>query len=94
MMKPENSSLYISSVKIITAKKLSDAAVASIKEKLVGSNDTYKNIEIETEVQEDLIGGFVIEFDDKLYDTSVKHKLALLRKEFQDNLYKSMIIAE
>jgi len=84
----------ISSIKIITAKKLSDDAVASIKNKLEESSNTYKNIEIETEVQPDLIGGFVIEFDDKLYDTSVKHKLALLRKEFQDNLYKSMIVAE
>ena len=72
----------------------SDDAVASIKSKLEESSNTYKNIEIETEVQPDLIGGFVIEFDDKLYDTSVKHKLALLRKEFQDNLYKSMIVAE
>ncbi len=84
----------ISSVKIITAKKLSDAALASIQEKLNGSSNTYKNIEIETAVQPDLIGGFVIEFDDKLYDSSVKHKLDLLKKEFKDNLYKSMILAE
>ncbi len=84
----------ISSVKIITAKKLSDAALEAIKSKLVGSSNTYKNIEIETEVQEDLLGGFVIEFDDRLYDSSVKHKLEKLRKEFKDNLYKSMIIAD
>ena len=84
----------ISSVKIITAKKLSDAALASIKGKLNDSINTYKNVEIETAVQPDLIGGFVIEFDDKLYDSSVKHKLELLKKEFKDNLYKSMILAE
>lgn len=83
----------ISSVKIITAKKLSESALASIKSKLEGSSNTYKNIEIKVEVQPDLIGGFVIEFDDRLYDSSVKHKLELLKKEFKDNLYKSMIVA-
>ena len=83
----------ISSVKIITAKKLSDSVLASIKSKLEKSDNTYKNIEIEVEVQPELIGGFVIEFDDRLYDSSVKHKLDLLKKEFKDNLYKSMITA-
>jgi len=84
----------ISSVKITTAKKLSDAALEGIKAKLNDSSDTYKNLEIETVVDPDLIGGFVIEFDDKLYDSSVKHQLANLRKEFKDNLYKSMIVAD
>jgi len=36
----------------------------------------------------DLIGGFVIEFDDKLYDASVAHKLELLRKEFSVNQFE------
>jgi len=34
-----------------------------------------------------LIGGFVVEFDDKRYDASVINKLNELRVEFKKNLY-------
>ncbi|HFA49768.1 MAG TPA: ATP synthase F1 subunit delta [Bacteroidetes bacterium] len=83
---------HISTVKLTTASKLSDESVAAIRKKLVDSTATDTNVELETAVNPDLIGGFVVEFEDKLYDTSVAHKLALLKKEFKDNLYISKII--
>jgi len=84
---------HISTVKITTAAPLSEKAVESIRQKLLASDATDDNVEIETAVDENLIGGFVLEFDDKMYDSSVSHKLKQLSKEFEDNLYISQIIA-
>lgn len=77
----------ISSIKIVTANKLSDAAVAAIEKKLNDSASTSHTLEIESKVDPKLLGGFIIEFDDKRYDASVSHKLAELRKGFDKNLY-------
>jgi F-type H+-transporting ATPase subunit delta len=84
---------HITSVKLTTAAKLSDASVKSIQDKLVASTNTDQNIELVTDVDSELIGGFVIEFEDRLYDASVAHKLGLMKKNFKDNLYISQIMA-
>jgi F-type H+-transporting ATPase subunit delta len=78
---------HISTVKLTTASPVSDAALEAIKKQLQGSVRTEANIEIETAVDPDLIGGFVIEFDDKLYDASVAYKLNQLKKQFSGNQY-------
>ena len=79
---------HISTVKLTTATKLDDAAVALIKEKLVGSDATDQKVEIETAVNPDLLGGFILEFDDKLYDASIAHQLKQLKKEFAKNTFQ------
>ena len=84
---------HISTVKLVTAVKLSDETVKTIHGKLVASTATDKNVELITEVDPGLIGGFVIEFEDRLYDASVSHKLDLMKKDFKDNLYISQIMA-
>jgi len=84
---------HISSVTLTTAAKLSSATVDAIHKKLQDSNVTDNNVELQTLVKPELIGGFVVEFEDKLYDASVAHKLSLLKKEFKDNQYISKIIA-
>ncbi|RMG87337.1 MAG: ATP synthase F1 subunit delta [Bacteroidetes bacterium] len=84
---------HISTVKLKTAAPLSKEVLEKIKQKLLESSVTDQKVEIITETDPELIGGFVIEFDDKLYDASVRHKLDLLSKEFEDNLYISQIIA-
>ena len=53
----------------------------------MGSDATSSKVEIETTVNEDLIGGFVLELGDKLYDASVAYKLEQLKKQFADNSY-------
>lgn len=77
----------ITSVKVITAAPLSDAVIADVKAKVLASGITHANLEVETVIQPDLIGGFVIEFDNKRYDASVANKLAELKSEFTKNLY-------
>ena len=75
----------ISTVKLTTAVPLDDAAVEKIKAKLKASSELEANIEINTSVNPDIIGGFVLEFDNKLYDASVAQKLEELKKEFSKN---------
>jgi len=79
---------HVSTVRLTTAAPLEGESLEVIKMQLKTSTATDRNVEIETVVDPELIGGFVIEFDDKLYDASVAHKLELLRKEFAGNEYK------
>ena len=81
----------LSTAKVTSATPLSEAALEKIKAKLLASNATNENVEIVTAVNPDLLGGFVIEIGDKLYDSSVAHKLNLLRKEFVGNDHKSKL---
>lgn len=78
---------HISTVKLTTAVPLSEETVSKIKQRLVASSATEAHVELLTKVNPDIVGGFVIEFDDKLYDSSVTHKMELLRKEFSKNLF-------
>ena len=81
----------ITTIKVTTAAPLSKEALETLRTKLIDSSMTAKNVEIETIVNPDLIGGYVIEFGDKLYDASVAHKLESLKKEFKGNIYESQI---
>jgi F-type H+-transporting ATPase subunit delta len=75
----------ITDVKVTTAVAMTNEAKASLEKALQDSSVTAQKVEINTSVKEDLIGGFVIEIGDKLYDASVKHKLSKIRKEFTEN---------
>ncbi len=72
----------ISIVKVTSAEPLNEQNLTRIKEKLLASNITADNIEIETVVDPSILGGIIIQVGDKRYDASVAHKLQSLRKEF------------
>ena len=78
---------HITTVQLTTASPITQEALVAIKKALELSNDTDQQVEIETSVDKDLIGGFVIEMDDKLYDASVAHKLEEVKKQFMNNKY-------
>lgn len=86
-MKQYRADQDISTIKVTTASPLSESALKSIKDKLLTASATRGFVEIENAVDPDLIGGFVIEFGDNLYDASVAHSLEKLKKEFSKNLY-------
>lgn len=71
----------ISSVKVTSAVALSDQELSAIKQQLVAGGMTQADVDIETAVDPALMGGFVLEFDGKVYDASVAHKLHEIRKE-------------
>ncbi|MBK7936692.1 MAG: ATP synthase F1 subunit delta [Lewinellaceae bacterium] len=77
----------ITRVTVTTATPLSDAVLNDLKKKLLASDITSDNLEVLTKIDPELIGGFVLEFDNKRYDASVSHKLEELKTQFQKNLY-------
>lgn len=77
----------ITSVTVITATELSDAVLSDLKKKLLDSDVTSDNLEILTKIDPSLIGGFVLQFDNKRYDASIAHKLEELKSTFSKNLY-------
>jgi len=86
-----NAHSKISKVIITTAQKMGDAEFAKIKAKLAESDITEANLDIETKVDESIIGGFVLEIGDKLYDASIAHKLEELKKQLGGNEYAATI---
>ena len=73
-------------LKITTAAPISDELKNSIVSK-VKSSTKYQNIEIETVVREELIGGFILEMEGTLIDTSILRDLKDIKKQFMDNEY-------
>ena len=73
-------------VKISTAVPLSADAEKAILDK-VRSNTHIKNIELETVVQEELVGGFKLEVGGVLIDATILKELHHLKKQFKNNEY-------
>lgn len=84
---------HISTVKLTTAVELDEPMIQAIHDKLKASGVTDDKLEITSTVDPDLVGGFVLEFDDKIYDASISNKLEELKRQFRDNVYVSQIIA-
>jgi len=78
---------HITAVKLTTATPLNEATLKEIKDALLGSSHTDEKVQIETVVDPDIIGGFVVEMGDKLYDASVAYKLDQIKRKFSDNKY-------
>ena len=81
--------LGIQTVKLTTAVPISDAVKQSILDKLKADRKVPQ-IELNTEVKEELIGGFVLEIGDQLIDTSIAFDLHKIKQQFENNdfIYK------
>jgi F-type H+-transporting ATPase subunit delta len=79
--------IYI--VKLTTAMPASDELKKSIVDKIKATT-AMQNIELNEEVREDIIGGFILEVGDQLVDASIAFDLANVKKKFQNNdfIYK------
>jgi F-type H+-transporting ATPase subunit delta len=76
----------IYTVKLTTAEAVSDEMKQSIINK-IKSETLLQNIELETVVKEELIGGFVLEFNNNLVDASIARDLRDIKKQFRQNIY-------
>lgn len=85
-----NSIKGINKVKLTTATAISDAMKNEIVSK-IKSQTTIEKIELESVVNEDLIGGFVLEFNNNLVDASVRRDLKDLKSQFDKNIYVQQI---
>jgi len=79
----------IHTVKLTTASVLSEELKNAIV-KQIRSTTSMQNIELETTVNEDLIGGFVLQAGDKLIDASIAYNLKNIARQFENNdfIYK------
>lgn len=77
----------ISVAEIISAVELDEAMIQEIvssAKNTLGSDNTF---EIDSKVDPDLLGGFILRVGDKQIDSSVRSKLNRLKKEFDKNEY-------
>ncbi len=80
----------IHQVTLTTAVEVSDDIKKSIEQKVKSSNE-FGSVELTTQTNPDLIGGFVLEFDNNLLDASVLRDLKDIKKQFLNNEFISKI---
>jgi F-type H+-transporting ATPase subunit delta len=73
-------------VKLTTANPVSEELKSSIVAK-VKADAGLPNVELETEVKEQIIGGFQLEYKGNLVDASIARDLRDIKKQFQKNIY-------
>lgn len=79
-----NTIMGIHKVKLTTAVPVGDELKNNIVNK-VKAESGLENVELETKIDENLIGGFVLEFNNNLVDASVLRDLKDIKKQFADN---------
>ncbi len=76
----------IHKVKLTTAVAVGEDLKQSLEQKLK-SEKGMGTVELETVVDEKLIGGFVLEFHNNLIDASILRSLKDIKKQFAENLF-------
>lgn len=76
----------IHQVKLTTAVPVSEELKKSIEASVQKANN-FTSVELETAVNEKLIGGFVLEFNNKQVDASIAFDLREIKKQFLQNQF-------
>lgn len=76
----------IQKVQVITATAMNDE-VRQLIESKAAQLAPGKKIVLNTSIDPELIGGFIIEVEDKRYDASVRKELNDIKKQFAENIY-------
>lgn len=75
-------------VKVTTAVALTDEGRAQISTGLKDNKMLAgKTIELQESVDAAIIGGLVVQVEDKLFDASIKHDLQHIKRQFIKNMY-------
>ena len=74
----------IHSVKLTTAVPISEELKNKIVEQIKRTS-SIQNIELETKVDDKIIGGFVLQAGDQLIDASVSYDLKEIARQFENN---------
>ena len=76
----------VTPVKLITAVKMDSGLVQTIVSNLK-AKEFLKEVELHEEVDESLLGGFILQYGDKMIDSSVRRRLNELHTLIEDNSY-------
>lgn len=82
---------HIKSVKLTTARPVNDIVKQGILARITSNLEGKGSVELTTEVNPELIGGFILEMEDKLYDASVRRDLKDIKAQFLDDSYISKL---
>ena len=74
----------IHQVSLTTAVAISDELKKTFEQK-IKEETQFKTVELTTHTNEDLIGGFVLSFDNNLIDASIRRDLLDIKKQFLSN---------
>jgi F-type H+-transporting ATPase subunit delta len=75
-------------MKLTTAVPVSDETKENIRKRILDI-ERYKNstLILEEKVDPSLVGGFVIQIDDELFNASIKNDLEFIKNQFVENMY-------
>ncbi len=75
-------------VELTTAQPISDDLRQEFKQR-IGHMDRYrgKSIQLKEKVDADILGGFVLQMRDDLFDASIQRDLQDIKKQFIENMY-------
>ncbi len=76
----------IQTIKVTTAVAVSDEVKNDLVSKVKEATG-FDKVEVESAVNPNLIGGFVLEYNNNLVDASVLRNLREVKKQFQQNVY-------
>lgn len=80
-------------VEVTTAVDLSDEGRNQIRKGLKDNSMLAgKTIELKEKVDSSIIGGLVVQVEDKLFDASIRHDLQHIKRQFIKNMYVKEII--
>lgn len=68
---------------IVTAVPIQKETIQKLKS-FISTISGYEHVELNNEVDEKIIGGFTLKYNDKLLDASVVHELDRIRKEISN----------
>ena len=79
-------------MKLTTAVEVSDKVKEDIRAR-VQQIERFRDsiLELQHAVDESIVGGFVLQVDDELFDASIRHDLNYIRKQFVENMYVQKI---
>jgi len=75
-------------IEVTTAIPVGEDTLQFIKDRML-TLPRFKDaqLQMQSKVDEDIIGGFVLQADDILYDASIRHDLSVIKKQFIENMY-------
>ena len=77
----------VSQAKLITADTIGEDTVKELLDTFKQKGFLEADVELIKEIDSSIIGGFILEFDGKVYNASLLHSLDQLKKKFNENLY-------
>lgn len=81
-----NAIMGLHTAKLTTAEMISKELIDSFVSKIKAST-SYDHVQLETVVDNKIIGGFILEMEGKLIDSSIRRNLHDVKKQFENNDY-------